>query len=354
MTAVIFILLIGLAAANGANDVSKGVATLAGAGVARYRTAILWGAATTLLGALLSIPLGRGMGKLFSSGIVSASPTTAFALAVLVGTVAWVALASVARLPVSTTHAIVGSLVGAGLLLSSDAVQWDGVLQKTLMPLLISIVVAYVLSLVLTVLATWGSRVAARRRAAGTVAGDQPARPTGNGGGIATRTHTETSSDPQHGSAADRLLTGLHWLSSGATSAARGLNDTPKIAAIGGFALLPAGFTANQLALLVAAAMAVGSLLGIRVAHTLGEKVVKMSHGEGLRANLTTAVLVGAGATLALPMSTTHVSTGAIVGSAGGDVRRINARTLRDFLIAWTVTPLFTAAVAAVVFLIAR
>jgi PiT family inorganic phosphate transporter len=350
VTTVIFVLLVGLAAANGANDVSKGVATLAGAGVARYRTAILWGAGTTLLGALLSIPLGRGMGKLFSSGIVAATPTTAFALAVLVGTVSWVALASVARLPVSTTHAIVGSLVGAGLLLSADAVRWDGVLQKTLMPLLISIAVAYALSLLLALLAGWVSRRTARPDRS---VADEDAAPGDDGGTVTTTTRAKAPAETER-STSGQFLSGLHWLSSGAASAARGLNDTPKIAAIGGFALLPAGFSANQLTLLVAGSMAAGSLLGIRVAHTLGEKVVRMSHSEGLRANLTTAVLVGAGATLALPMSTTHVSTGAIVGSAGGDVRRINGGTLRDFLIAWTVTPLFTAAVAAAVFLIAR
>src|SRR5262245_24014068 len=117
MTVVILVLLVSLAAANGANDVSKGVATLAGAGVTAYRTAILWGGATTLVGAVLSIQLGRGMGKLFSSGIVNTAPTTAFALAVLLGTVSWVTLASAAKLPVSTTHSIVGSLVGAGLVL---------------------------------------------------------------------------------------------------------------------------------------------------------------------------------------------------------------------------------------------
>jgi hypothetical protein len=63
MIVTIFIMLIGLAAANGANDVSTGVATLAGVGVTRYRTALLWGTVTTLAGALLSIQLGRGMGK---------------------------------------------------------------------------------------------------------------------------------------------------------------------------------------------------------------------------------------------------------------------------------------------------
>ena len=53
-TGLIFIFLLALAAANGANDVSKGVATLAGSGVTRYRPAIIWGAATTLAGALVS------------------------------------------------------------------------------------------------------------------------------------------------------------------------------------------------------------------------------------------------------------------------------------------------------------
>lgn len=347
MTAVIVVLLVGLAVANGANDVCKGVATLAGAGITRYRTAILWGTATTCVGALLSIQLGRGMGKLFSKGIVAGTPTTAFALAVLVGAAAWVALASLARLPVSTTHAIVGALVGAGLLLASDAVQWDGVLQKTLMPLLLSIAVAYGLSLLLSLLVTGVRRASGRRRDTHRdVLPDTTERAA-----VGTLQRTEA---PANASTADRLMTALHWLSSGAASAARGLNDTPKIAAIGGFALIPAGYTANQVALLVAVAMTAGSLLGIRVAHTLGEKVVRMNHGMGFRANLTTAVLVGAGATLALPMSTTHVSTGAIVGSAGGDLRRVNGRTLRDFLIAWTVTPFFTAMVAAAVFLIAR
>ena len=62
---------------------------------------------------------------------------------------------------------------------------------------------------------------------------------------------------------------------------------------------------------------------------------------------MTTAGLVGAGAILALPLSTTHVTAGAIVGSSGGELRRIPGRVLRDFILAWTVTPLFAAVVAA-------
>lgn len=316
MTLAIVIMLVGLAAANGANDVSKGVATLAGAGVVAYRTAILWGTAMTLVGALLSIQLGRGMGSLFSKGIVDASPTAAFALAVLLGTTSWVALASVLKLPVSTTHAIVGSLVGAGLVLDASAVQWQGVARKVVVPLLLSIVVAYAISVVL--------------------------------GFVAKRLLDHAP----EGSGVNTVISVLHWVSSGATSCARGLNDTPKIAAIGGFALLPAGYSATTVSLIVALAMAVGSLAGVRVARQLGSKVLKMSHLEGFTANLSTAGLVGAGALLAWPMSTTQVSTGAIVGAAGGQLSRLSGRTLRDFAIAWLITPIFGALVAATAYAI--
>ncbi|WP_051800055.1 inorganic phosphate transporter [Catenuloplanes japonicus] len=80
-----------------------------------------------------------------------------------------------------------------------------------------------------------------------------------------------------------------------------------------------------------------------------------MSHVEGLTANLTTAGLVGSGALLALPMSTTQVSTGAIVGAAaGGQLGRLSGRTLRDFAIGWLVTPVFGALVAAIAYTILR
>jgi len=80
---------------------------------------------------------------------------------------------------------------------------------------------------------------------------------------------------------------------------------------------------------------------------------VRMDHREGLLANLTTALLVGVGANFGLPMSTTQVSTGAIAGIAGGDTARLNRRTVRDFALAWTVTPLVAALIAGMTYLIA-
>jgi len=339
MLLVIFVvLLIALSAANGGNDVSKGVATLAGAGATNYRTAIIWGTVTTLAGCLVSLVIAGNMTKLFSTGIVTAKPTDGFAIAVLAATGLWVGLATWLKLPVSTTQALVGALVGAGVQLAPDAVEWGALPAKVVYPLIASIFVAYLLSVGLALLAGLFTR--SRRSAPVSI----PAGPAG------TATETATEEAPRATpveSPAGRTITVAHWISSGATSFARGLNDTPKLVAVGSFVLVPAGMSTNGILLIVALSMAIGGLaVGMRVAKRLGEDVVRMSHTEGFRANLTTAILVGFGAQAGLPMSTTQVSAGAIAGSAGLAVDRIKFKTLRDFLIGWTITPAFTAAVA--------
>jgi PiT family inorganic phosphate transporter len=340
---VVFVLVAALAAVNGSNDVPKGVATLAGAGVTKYKTAILWGTITTLIGCVCSLALASKMTALFSKGIITGATTDAFAVAVLAGAAFWVGLATVLRLPVSTTHALIGGMVGAGLLMSTGGVSWSAVGSKLVTPLLVSIVVAYAITLILTV----ATGAANKRRAAST----PPATPAPEGGDVAVRTAPAVTPEKT----SSRFITGAHWFTSGATGFARGLNDTPKIVAIGAFALVPAGMKPWHIMILVTAAMAAGSLLGgMRVAEKLGEGVVKMNHREGFLANLTTAALVGVGAGAGLPMSTTHVSTGAIAGSAGPNLSRISGGTVRNFLIAWLVTPPVAGVVAALVFILAR
>ena len=152
MTAAILVLALALAAANGANDVPKTVATLAGAGVARYRTAIVWGTVTTFVGALVSLTFAAELTKLFSKGIFTATPTPEFTLSVLLGTVAWVTFATAARLPVSTTQALVGAMVGAGVLIGTDAVSWHALPEKVLLPTLLAVGIAYGISFLLNVI----------------------------------------------------------------------------------------------------------------------------------------------------------------------------------------------------------
>jgi PiT family inorganic phosphate transporter len=359
----LLLLVFSLAAANGANDVSKGVATLAGAGVVRYRTAVAWGTASTLAGALASVALASRLATLFSEGIVTAPPTAALAVAVLGGAGAWVGVATALRLPVSTTHAIVGALLGAGVALGPAAVAWGRLLPLLAAPLLGSVALSYLASASLNRLPPRVAEcvcVGASPRVAGRVvpqtasvavspAGALPIVRVSSGTEAACRAHAGG------GRVAALTASGVHWLSSGAVGFARGLNDTPKIAAIGAFGLVPAGLTSGQVVLVVAGAMALGSLVaGLRVARVLGEGIIRMEHLEGLKANLATSLLVGVGANLGLPMSTTHVATGAIAGVARGEVSRLRPRTLRDLALAWTVTPLVAGLAAAAALVLAR
>lgn len=108
-------------------------------------------------------------------------------------------------------------------------------------------------------------------------------------------------------------LDALHYLSAGLVSFARGLNDTPKIAAL--LLLAPAfgGFSSTTL---VGVAMAIGGVVSAkRVAGTMSEKITTMNHGQGFTANFITGLIVIGASRLGMPVSTTHVSAGLYLGS---------------------------------------
>lgn len=353
---VAFVLLLALAFANGANDVSKAIATLVGSGVTGYRTAILWGTAWTVLGAVLSGVIATAMVKTFSQGLlapgVSASPN--LVVAVLVGAMLWVLVASRTGLPVSTTHALTGAIVGAGLIaFGREGLLWEGIGKKIVLPLILSPLLALALSLVLHPLTR---RLAARWE--GTCLCVMPTARAlvmidGQG---ATRTlfQTATLGRPVMAVPAqcDRAglngltvgLDSIHWCSSGLASLARGTNDAPKIAAMlllgSAIASWPSVAAHSAAIIGVAVAMGVGSYLGgLRVTKVLAEKVTQMNHSEGLSANLTTSSLVFVSALMGLPVSTTHVSSSAIIGI--GLLKGVSAvrwTTVRDMVLAWVVT----------------
>jgi PiT family inorganic phosphate transporter len=135
-----------------------------------------------------------------------------------------------------------------------------------------------------------------------------------------------------------------HWVSSALVSLSRAMNDAPKIWALVFPLLLLAG-AQKRLALapaiaLVVLTMGAGSwVAGYRVTEVLAERVTRMNHHEGLAANLTTAFLVVGASRLGLPVSTTHVSSGAIVGvGLGQSGRGIDWRVFGQMAMAWLVT----------------
>jgi PiT family inorganic phosphate transporter len=301
------LLMIALAYANGSNDVSKAIATLVGSGVTDYRRAIAWGTVCTVAGSLCSALVASALIGAFTTGFIApgARQTEVFALAVVLGAILWVVLATRLSLPVSTTHAITGALVTVGAFaFGMGDVRWAALWPKVVVPLLASPFSALAGALVVYLLI----RVTLARLA-------------------------------------PRAMTPLHWLSSGTASFARGLNDTPKIVALGvAFSLIArhsAKFQAPYwLFALVALGMGAGSAVGgLRVTRTLAEKVTKMDHTEGLAANLATAALVTFASHLGLPVSTTHVSSGAIIGIGLRDgLGHVNWRVVRDMALAWVVT----------------
>ena len=138
------------------------------------------------------------------------------------------------------------------------------------------------------------------------------------------------------GVSAPALLDGVHIASAGLISAARGMNDTPKLAA------LAVGVAAWATATPTIAAVAVCMFLGgwwaaRRVTHTMSEKITIMNAGSGATANVVAAGLVFAATMVALPVSTTHVTCGALfgIGVAQGSPRW---RAIGGILLAWVVT----------------
>jgi PiT family inorganic phosphate transporter len=349
-----------LAYTNGANDNFKGVATLFGSGTCTYRTALVWAAVTTLAGSLLALALAHRLVDTFKgTGLVPDAVTAqpAFVLAVALGAALTVLLATLTGLPVSTTHALTGGLVGAGLLAAAGDVQLAALSKTFILPLLFSPLAAMVLTIVIYPLFRW-----ARRRSGvssvscvcvGAVYEEVAARPDGRlllvKTGLAAEVGTASECVQRYqgrvlGVEAGRLLDGLHYLSGGAVGFARGLNDTPKIVA-----LLLAGeaIDANLGLTLVALVMAVGGVLNARrVAETMSKKITRMSPGQGFSANLVTSILVAGASRLGLPVSTTHVSVGSLfgIGVVSGTAR---ARMVLTILLAWVTTLPLGAALAA-------
>jgi PiT family inorganic phosphate transporter len=343
MALFLILLTLGVAFANGANDVSKGIATLVGAGLATERRAILWGTGWTLLGVAAALLFARALVETFSGrGILLHPPSgLLWPASVAAGVIGWLALATRVGMPVSTTHALVGAILGAGMVAGGPAgVLWTGALAKAGLPLLVSPFLSLALVFGLLPAATTAFRRASKycvcvEQHDLVLAASVPAEL-----GLAGRElRVIAAADcPPRVLTRVNLLDSMHWLSAGFISFARGLNDAPKILALGLAGAAGLGVEPGALLGLVAVAMGAGSWYsGRRVTGTLATKVTPMSGPEALTANAVTSLLVGAASSFGLPVSTTHVSAGAVM-AVGLHRRQLHAKLVREILLAWLVT----------------
>jgi PiT family inorganic phosphate transporter len=237
----------------------------------------------------------------------------------LVGAMFWNVVTWLRGLPSSSSHALVGGIIGAGLAHSGfGAIQWSG-LNKTLIAIVLSPVLGLFLTMFIMLVTSWmGARATAR--------------------------------------GAERSFRGLHLISAGAYSLGHGLNDAQKTMGVITVLLYSTGrlhgefHVPNWVALTCYIAMGVGTLTGgWRIIETMGTRITKLSQHQGFSASAGGSVMLFAASYLGIPVSTTHTITGCVIGA--GAARRASAvrwGVAGDVAIAWLITIPASALVAAI------
>jgi PiT family inorganic phosphate transporter len=292
---------------NGFHDAANAVAVSITTRALRPLTALGMAAALNVVGALISTKVAATIGK----GIISAPTGThglVIVFAAMIGGITWNLLTWWFGLPSSSTHALIGGLVGAAIA-SSSTVKWHGIIEKVVIPMAVSPVIGLALGYVLMMLILWSFR---RVRPARANAGFR---------------HAQT-------------------LSTAAMAFSHGTQDAQKTMGILALALVATGHLSGfriplWVILLAASAMGLGTLAGgWRVIRTLGSRITALDPARGFAAQTSaSAVLLVSAYAYAMPVSSTHVMTTSIMGV--GATRRLNAvrwSVAQQVMAAWILT----------------
>lgn len=362
---IVVIAAICVAYANGANDNFKGVATLFGSGTTNYRRALAWATGTTILGSATALLLAGNLIKSFGGkGLIddAVASQPAFAAAVALGAGLTVLIATRIGMPISTTHGLIGALIGTGLTAGS-ALNLGNLGTKFVIPLLLSPILAVLITVIIYPLMRYGRKrmgitrdicLCAGKETLETVPADCQVVALQRAEQLSASMGTSVTCESRYqgkvlGVSAGETLDKAHFLSSGIVSFARGLNDTPKIAAL--LLLAPAFGVASSLTL-VGVVIALGGILSARrVAETMSKQITTMNHGQGFTANVITGLIVIGASRFGLPVSTTHVSCGSLfgIGAVSGGAR---PKTIATILVAWITTLPLAAGTGAISYLV--
>ena len=304
---------------NGLHDSANSIATVVSTRVLRPQYAVAWAAFFNFIAFAF---FGLHVAKTLGSGIVQADLVDApVVFGALVGAIAWNVVTWLGGIPSSSSHALVGGLVGAGVAKAGlGAVLWSG-LGPTVLAILLSPLLGLFLAMAIMLATTW----AARR------------------------------STPV---AVDRTFRRVQLVSAALYSLGHGGNDAQKTMGIIAVLLYSQGLLGHDfyvpmwVVLSCQAAMALGTLMGgWRIVHTMGSRITHLTPMQGSCAETGGAITLFMATWLGIPVSTTHTITGAIVGV--GAARRTSAvrwGVARGIVVAWVVTMPAAAAVGALAY----
>jgi PiT family inorganic phosphate transporter len=309
---LILLVVLGLAVLfdyiNGFHDTANAIATSVSTRALKPEHAILMSATANFVGALT----GTAVAKTIASGLATTPDGAAgqvVVAAALVGAIAWNLLTWRLGIPSSSSHALIGGLLGAVIVaVGFDAILVEGVRDKVLVPLVLSPILGVVIGFTLMVVLLNAFRNAHPRRMN------------------------------------DRFRR-LQVLSAGYMAFSHGSNDAQKTMGIMTLALFTAGVIPTDdvplwVILLAASAISLGTAAGgWRIIKTMGQKVVKLDPVHGFAAETTAATIIFVASHLGMPVSTTHVISSAIIGVGSSDrLSAVRWGVAGNIVTAWVLT----------------
>jgi PiT family inorganic phosphate transporter len=324
--------LIGIALAfdflNGLHDAANSIATVVATRLLRPVQAVAFAAFFNFAAYFLSIafPALHKVAETIGKGLIDQQLVTpAVVFGALVGAMFWNVVTWLKGIPSSSSHALVGGIVGAGTAHAGiEGIQWVG-LNKTLIAIVLSPTLGMLLSMLIMLITSWAFRNTTTRSAEGS-------------------------------------FRALHLLSSATYSLSHGLNDAQKTMGIITVLLYSTGYLSGEfevphwVAISCYIAIALGTLSGgWKIIETMGSRITKLSQHQGFSASAGGSIMVFGASLLGIPVSTTHTITGCVIGA--GTARRASAvrwGVARSVMVAWIITIPASAAVGAAFYLLTR